>query len=194
MQQRMSGRVAVFVPVPQELMSTIIGIGGSNIKQLARHTRTRIKTCNGDNGGKGPGFLVNGIPSDCEEAKLAIRRGIDRGPASIKEPVPQQFVRLLTKRNGSDNFRAIEEKCGVKITWPKINGTEQNVIFHIKGLISNCEHAREMLRENLKKREVEGVGRKSVSPARTNSKVINLLVRIIRENFDLFVFDFLLMK
>ena len=63
--------------------------------------------------------------------------------------MPQQFVRLLIKRDASDNFRAIEEKCRVKITWPKFSRTEQHVIFDIKGSISNCEQAREMIRENI---------------------------------------------
>ena len=67
----------------------------------------------------------------------------------MKEPVPQQFVRLLIKRDASDNFRAIEKNCGVKITWSEFNGTEQHVIFDIKGSISNCEQAREMIRENI---------------------------------------------
>ena len=73
---RTSGCAELYVPVPQECMGRIIGTGGNNIKQLARETRTRIKTCNEDNVGKGPGFLVIGTPSDCEDAQLAIRRRI----------------------------------------------------------------------------------------------------------------------
>ena len=65
------------------------------------------------------------------------------------ESVPQQFVGLLIRKDGADNFRVIENECGVKIFWPKFSGTEKHVIFTIKGLRLNCEHAREMLRANL---------------------------------------------
>ena len=65
------------------------------------------------------------------------------------EPVPQQFVRFLIKKDGADNFRVIENKCGVKIFWPKISGTEKHVIFTIKGLKLNLQRAQEMLRANL---------------------------------------------
>ncbi|CAB4017030.1 ---NA---, partial [Paramuricea clavata] len=50
---------------------------------------------------------------------------------NIKEPVPQEFVRLLIRKQGSDNFRGIENQCGVKITWPKFSGTEKYVTFDI---------------------------------------------------------------
>ena len=68
---------------------------------------------------------------------------------NIKEPVPQEFVRLLIRKQGSDNFREIENQCGVKITWPKFSGTEKHVIFDIIGLRSNCDRAKEMLKTNL---------------------------------------------
>ena len=73
----------------------------------------------------------------------------DNATATIKEPVPQQFVRLVIGKHGSDNFRGIEKECSVKITWPKFSGREKHVIFDVKGLRSNCERAREMLRANL---------------------------------------------
>ena len=76
MQRGIPSFMEVFVPVPQECMGRIIGPGGSNIQELARKTRTRIKTCNGDNFSRGPGFLVSGIASGCESAKVAIQRQI----------------------------------------------------------------------------------------------------------------------
>ena len=63
----------VFVPVSQKYMGRIIGTRGSNVKQIAQETRTTIKTCNGENFGKGPGFLVIGISRDCKDAERAIR-------------------------------------------------------------------------------------------------------------------------
>ena len=70
----MSRRVReVFVPVPQEYMGRIIGTRGSNVKQIAQETRTRIKTCNRENVGEGPGFLVIGTPRDCKDAQRAIQ-------------------------------------------------------------------------------------------------------------------------
>ena len=63
----------VFVPVPQKYMGRIIGTRGSNVKQIAQETRTTIKTCNGENFGEGPGFLVIGISRDCKGAERAIR-------------------------------------------------------------------------------------------------------------------------
>jgi hypothetical protein len=68
----------------------------------------------------------------------------DNATVKIQEPIPQRFVRLLT-----GNFRAIEDKCGVKITWQKFTGKEKHVIFDVKGLRSNCERAKEMLKANL---------------------------------------------
>ena len=73
----------------------------------------------------------------------------DNVPVTIKEPVPQQFVHLLTGKHGRDNFRVIEKECGVKITWPKFSGTEKHVVFNMKGLRSNCEHAKETLRASM---------------------------------------------
>ena len=73
MQRNISRRAEVFVPVPQKYMGRIIGSRGSNVKQIAQETRTTIKTCNGENFGKGPGFLVFGIARDCEDAERAIR-------------------------------------------------------------------------------------------------------------------------
>ena len=70
----MSRRVReVFVPVPRKYMGRIIGTRGSNVKQIAQETRTRIKTCNRENVGKGPGFLVIGIARYCKDAERAIR-------------------------------------------------------------------------------------------------------------------------
>ena len=65
------------------------------------------------------------------------------------EPVPQQFARFLMGKNGADNFRVIENKCGVKIFWPPFSGKEKHVIFTIKGLRFKCQQALEMLRANL---------------------------------------------
>ena len=76
MQCKMSRFVEVFVAVPQQYMGIVIGSGGRNIKEIRQDTRTRIKSCNGDNIGRGSGFLVTGSASGCEEAQLAIRRRI----------------------------------------------------------------------------------------------------------------------
>jgi hypothetical protein len=72
----------------------------------------------------------------------------DNAKITIKEPVSQQFARLLIGKHSGNNFRGIERECGVKITWPKFSGTEKHVIFDIIGLRQNCERAREMLRKN----------------------------------------------
>ena len=68
---------------------------------------------------------------------------------SVEEPIPQKFVPLVIGKDRDCNFRTIEKEFDVKITWPKITGTEKHVIFNIKGDIRNCERAREMLRANL---------------------------------------------
>ena len=73
----------------------------------------------------------------------------DNVSVTIHEPVPQQFVRLLIRKHGSDNFRVIEKECSVKITWPKFSGREKDVFFTMKGLGSNCERAKEMLKANM---------------------------------------------
>ena len=43
----------------------------------------------------------------------------------------------------------MEKECGVKIIWPKFNGTEEDVPFKIRGSKSRCKDAIEMLRANL---------------------------------------------
>ena len=73
MQRHISRGAEVFVPAPQKCMGSVIGTGGSNIRKIAQDTRTTIETCNGENFGKGPGFLVIGTPRDCEDAERAIQ-------------------------------------------------------------------------------------------------------------------------
>ena len=57
---------------------------------------------------------------------------------AIKNPVPQQFARLLISRN----VRQIQQECNVKINW---ENEKEDVIFCIKGSRVNCERARSMM-------------------------------------------------
>ncbi|CAB4016348.1 vigilin isoform X1, partial [Paramuricea clavata] len=145
----MSRSEKIFVPVPQEYMGIVIGTGGRNINELKQETDTRITSCKGDNSGKESGFTVTGTIIGCENARLAIRHRIDNVSVTIHEPVPQKFVRLLIRKQGSDNFRVIEKECSVKISWPKFSGREKDVFFTMKGSRSNCERAKEMLKANM---------------------------------------------
>ncbi|CAB4008037.1 KH domain, partial [Paramuricea clavata] len=166
----MSGDVSIFVPVPQECMGIIIGTRGRNINQLKQDTHTSITSCNGDNLEKESGFTVSGAESNCEEVRQAIRCRVDNASVHLMEPILQQFVHLLIREHGSDNFRGIEKNCGVKITWPKFSGSEKHVIFDIKGLRSNCERAREMLSANTKKWQDNEICQKAVSEADLGSQ------------------------
>jgi hypothetical protein len=73
----------------------------------------------------------------------------DNAPDCVKESVPQQFSRLLKRKNGACSFRVIENECNVKFFWPKGSEQEKHVIFTIKGLRCNCEKAKGMLRASI---------------------------------------------
>ena len=66
----------VFLSVPQECMSQLIGTKGRKIKEVAQQTQTRIWTCNGNNQEKKCGFRITGSPNACEAACAEINRRI----------------------------------------------------------------------------------------------------------------------
>ncbi|XP_025081209.1 vigilin-like [Pomacea canaliculata] len=172
----LEAQVTVECVIPQQYHRTIMGAGGSRVREVTRVHEVGIKfpdkpvangkkaeeeedaVTNGDVNnlqgsnklaGKSDIIIITGKPENCERARQAL---LDLVPVTEEVPVPFDMHRFIIGQKGRDVRRMMEE-YDVNISIPP--ATESSDIVRVTGPPENVKKARAALEDKVAQLEAE---------------------------------------
>ncbi|CAG9767375.1 unnamed protein product [Ceutorhynchus assimilis] len=155
------------IKMPKEIIGSLIGRNGSNLKRLQDQSNTRISFKELDNKNEKI-CLIRGAAHNCEIAYNLIQDFINSEAIMESEDfwVPIGCVKQIVGRGG-DKIKEIQSLSGAKLTVfddekglssrrISIKGTREQIIVAkslIEDLVVQSQHSRQVIEESLAKRE-----------------------------------------
>lgn len=149
-----SRQVALDVRIPKESVGIVIGLGGSNIREIQAKTDTRINFKDELETDTHRVACIRGQPDDAQMAEIKIYETIRSQPRqeTLEMLVPQRAVGRIIGRNG-DSIRAMQRNARCKIEVER-GGDERDHNAKKKIVIKGTSHQIELAKSMI----VEKVG------------------------------------